>query len=575
MSLNLLRSAWLPVRRRQSGFTWISLAGLAPSGADDDQVVALAFPRPDWNAAVLEFLIGSIQAAFAPADLDDWHALWITPPNSEGFAQALAPLAWAFDVGAPGSGLGNGPRAFQDFDTLNDAESKDVAQLLIDAPGAITLTKNTDHFIKRGRTDLLCLPYAMAALITLQTYAPSGGAGHRTSMRGGGPMTTLIDPANLQASNVDTQTLWAKIWANVGYVPEEDDVPSCWPQGDPHWAAALPWLAPTHTSAGNEEIGPGGISALWLPYFACPRRIRLDIAADGKCALGGPGTFGVVAGYHTQNYGANYTNWMHPLTPYRAVAKGGSLPIHPNPGSRSYSGWVGVWGGGETKGLAQPLKDWRKRAHRAGLPTSVEVSAFGYNMDNMKARAWVDSTVPFYHADGDSHAVFLENAKCAIDAASKAASALGKAVMHARAGRFTFDTQGISTQWRKQDNAKHELADDARHAFWQETETEFRGWLDTLSRSPHDRDEGQRERWRKTLMAAVYRLFDRYADMPDEDCASSDQLKKWAVARSELGNFAWKDITKALGLSTTEPKTQTKRAPKKAKSTALLEGHSQ
>ncbi|WP_239500552.1 type I-E CRISPR-associated protein Cse1/CasA, partial [Streptococcus pneumoniae] len=65
----------------------------------------------------------------------------------------------------------------------------------------------------------------------LQTYAPSGGAGHRTSLRGGGPLTTLLAPARKGRA---VATLWDRVWTNV-------------PDADPDAGAAdpariFPWL---------------------------------------------------------------------------------------------------------------------------------------------------------------------------------------------------------------------------------------------------------------------------------------------------------------------------------------------
>ena len=98
----------------------------------------------------------------------------------------FARVAHAFDLDGPG------PRFLQDLDPLEGADDKEIAALLIDAPGAQTLRNNADLFVKRGGAPVLSRATAAMALCTLNAYAPSGGAGHRTSLRGGGPMTTLV-----------------------------------------------------------------------------------------------------------------------------------------------------------------------------------------------------------------------------------------------------------------------------------------------------------------------------------------------------------------------------------------------
>src|SRR5690606_10811453 len=96
----------------------------------------------------------------------------------------------------------------QDFTVLDD-EPKELAALLIDAPGGKTLKDNLDHFVKGGTLAGACASCTASALFTLQTNAPSGGVGHRVGLRGGGPLTSLLLPENVHAS------LWQKLWLNV------------------------------------------------------------------------------------------------------------------------------------------------------------------------------------------------------------------------------------------------------------------------------------------------------------------------------------------------------------------------
>lgn len=549
---NLLASPWLPARRQRTGFAWISADQLAPADAGDDPVVALAFPRPDWNAAVTEFLIGVICAAMGPPSAGAWRKAWQSPPTTTQLAEALAPLVARFN------GDGEGPLAFQDHAPLAGAEEKDIAQLLIDAPGAITLTKNTDLFIKRDRTPALCLPYAYAALITLQAYAPSGGAGHRTSMRGGGPLTTLVDPPH-------PPTLWHRLWANV---PLATDRPAGWSDDDPRWGKTLPWLAPTLVSDSKQEVGPDS-APHWLAYFACPRRIRLQVEADGACALGGRGDFGIVRAYRTQNYGANYTNWRHPFSPHRPDGKGGFFPVHPNPGSRGYRGWLGIWG--ETpEDRSLPLREWPNKVSSLGLPRRIEVSAWGYDMDNMKARAWVDDRLPWFAFDDtqqEQQQAWLARAGAAINAASAAAAALGTAVRRMRAGEFVVNGQTGAVQLRVREEATPELSQDAQSLFWAETEGPFRDWLDQLAGDPEDAAQTLVRAWRDSLRRHALALFERTVGSPATIDVGPDTLKRWAVARRDLEsnftNHPKAEVTKLLGITVTDAKPRGRRTAEK------------
>src|SRR5699024_10547476 len=97
----------------------------------------------------------------------------------------------------------------QDLDPLEEARIAPVSGLLIDAPGANGIKNNTDFFVKRGQAQQLCADCAALALYTIQANGPAGGAGFRTGLRGGGPLTTLILPDEANSS------LWHKLWLNV------------------------------------------------------------------------------------------------------------------------------------------------------------------------------------------------------------------------------------------------------------------------------------------------------------------------------------------------------------------------
>ena len=216
MVFNLITTPWLEVRRA-SGTREVIRPCEMTEGFDTDPILALDFPRPDWNGALTEFLIGLTFLGLAPDDAEDWAELYRAPPSAAALENAFAAIARAFDLD------GDGPRAFQDLDPLDSAEPKPLSGLLIEAPGENTSKNNADLFNKRGGAGSLCLPYVAAALVTLQTYAPAGGAGHRTSMRGGGPLTTLLTPVRKSASAC---TLWDRIWANVPYAgPEPASAP--------------------------------------------------------------------------------------------------------------------------------------------------------------------------------------------------------------------------------------------------------------------------------------------------------------------------------------------------------------
>ena len=132
-----------------------------------------------------------------------------------------------------------------------------------------------------------------------------------------------------------------------------------------------------------------------------PRRIRLrfDDAEARRCGLTGDRDSVVVSSYRTRNYGVDYSEgFQHPLTPYyrRKATDVVKLAVHPSPGGISYRLWPGLVVPSEDRlrEPAQVVRHWQERARSVGR---VRFAAFGYDMDNMKARAWIEGEMPLLH----------------------------------------------------------------------------------------------------------------------------------------------------------------------------------
>ena len=183
MSLNLIADAWIPVRCTNGRRL------IRPDQIAEADVLFPDWPRADLNIACLELLIGLVYLADPALEVEDWADRQADP---EHLRAALAPLAPAFDLG------GDGPRFLQDierFETANaKAEINAPDMLFIDSAGGNTAKNNADLMVRRGRYPRLDPALAAMALYTLQSQAPAGGAGNRTSMRGGGPLVTLAEP---------------------------------------------------------------------------------------------------------------------------------------------------------------------------------------------------------------------------------------------------------------------------------------------------------------------------------------------------------------------------------------------
>jgi CRISPR system Cascade subunit CasA len=268
----------------------------------------------------------------------------------------------------------------QDYD-LPDVESKEIAALLIEAPGGKTVRDNLAHFVKGGTVKGMTPHWAALALFTLQINAPAGGVGNRVSLRGGGPMTTLILPPEGESN-----TLWHQLWLNILTQEQMESLADGSLPDDP--ATIFPWLAPTRTSDKNGiETHPGDGHCCQM-YWSMPRRIRLlfDSVQVGRCDLSGESCSRLVTGYITKNYGINYAgDWRHPLPPYSVDPKKGALPIKAQPGGIGYRHWLGLIVADE-KNQKQPAKViqvYQNNTRRRVIGGDVQprVWAFGYDMD--------------------------------------------------------------------------------------------------------------------------------------------------------------------------------------------------
>ena len=537
VAFNLIEARWLPVRRADG-----ELARIAPweiTTASDGGGVseALAPPRPDFAGALTEFLIGLLQVTTSPDEEEEWWDWWHAPPDATALRDAAAGVRHAFDLD------GDGPRFMQDLEEL-ESDPVSVGRLLIDAPGAKTLRDNTDLFVKRGRVGALCRPCAAAALFTLQAYAPSGGAGHRVSLRGGGPLTTVV-VAN--APGRAAPTLWSRLWPNV--LPRIDLVAGWDPAAPAGEAAVFPWLAPTRTSGkGGRATYPQDMDPNHM-YWGMPRRIRLDFtpAAGETCDLCGGEDEVLVRTYRTRPHGMNYEGaWRHPLTPYVKRPDGTWLPMHAQPGGVSYRHWLALTAEGTDRRRAKVVAHFLRDRQVDLSEERPRLAAFGYDMDNMKARAWYESEMPLWASpsDDEPRERFEKNVELLVTGADEAARSVLRSV---RAAWFSRRT-----------DARGDLGYIGER-FWRKTEDDFfrllAGIQDAIEAAPGDSDAPvpQREAWRDILVHAGTALFD---DLVDTEGLELKDFRRVVMARRVLTRtLRYGKVPKALRLPE-KPKTE-------------------
>ncbi len=537
--MNLLQEPWMPVRLRDGTREWIS-----PCRLSDTEIVAFDADRPDFNGALAQFAIGLLQTTSPANSASEWRQWFKTPPDQPTLREWFAAIEEAFIFD------GDGARFMQDRN-LQTEEFVAISTLLIEAPGENAVKNNTDLFIKRAHVRALCPRCAATALLALQINAPSGGAGHRTGLRGGGPLTTLITSAADQGNG-----LWHDIWLNVR---ERDSfLAQCGDATKAELHLRFPWLADiTGIQAADGETAPAQVHPDHA-FWAMPRRIRLDFEqlSAGTCDICAMPSERRLQRYATRNYGLNYKGaWEHPLSPYYETT-GGWLPLHPQPGGLGYRQWLG-WLAGAGADPQRPRKPARVVEHALQergrqLGTNLRLWAFGYDMDNMKARCWYEATVPLYGLG-----------MCSKDAQREVEVEVGQHLAAAEMAAF-FLRSGVKEAWFGADARGDFSHIDA--SFWSSTEPAFYRQLEARIAAARDEQAFDRvaasERWLGTLQRNVLRLFDEI--FVGAGAVERQHPRRAAEARRKLrAGLYGKKLRESLGLPVAEP------APgKKAKRTS-------
>lgn len=545
--MNLLHDPWIPVRDEAGARHWIT-----PEQLSDPRWRAFEANRPDFNGALAQFAIGLLQTTTPVDSPIEWRRCLNNPPAADTLRLWFAPVtdAFVFD--------GDGARFMQDIDLGREGVAvNEVAALLIDSPGEQALKNNTDHFVKRNQINAMCRACTTIALFTLQLNAPAGGAGHRTGLRGGGPLTTLVlapDPASLW------QHLWMNVTLRSDFLGQGGDKTLHEPQ------SSFPWLGPIsdlQAPGPKGQIAQSQVHPAHL-HWTMPRRIRLEVAQQthGTCDACGRDGQALFVRYATKNYGLNYKGeWSHPLSPYYKT-KEGWLCVHPQPGGIGYRHWL-AW----VLGVATDRQEVRvaRVVHRVlslspqTVQGTLRLWAFGYDMDNMKARCWYEATLPLYHL-----------ADCSLGA---------RQALQAEVGRWLAAVDLVASYLRSVIKDAWFDADargDFSHVdatFWSTTEPAFYHHLQALIETTRQGIEHPplptREAWHRLLAVTAMRLFDEH--FVGAGLVEQQNPRRIALARKRLlRNLYGPKLCAALGLPVDEPAPKSSHKPAKRRTKEIV-----
>jgi CRISPR system Cascade subunit CasA len=205
--------------------------------------------------------------------------------------------------------------------------------------------------------------------------------------------------------------------------------------------------------------------------------------------------------YETKNYGLNYKGaWDHILSPYYET-KEGWLPLHPQPGGFGYRHWLPwVMCLSADKKRQRPARvvDYLREHRGRAVKGQLRLWAFGFDMDNMKARCWYESTLPLYAL-----------ADCGKEAQINVENEVSVWLAGAEIAAY-FLRGAVKDAWFGADARGDFSAIDA--SFWSATEAAFYRQLKTLIEVAREDSEADplpvREAWHQHLAQTCRHLFD-------------------------------------------------------------------
>jgi len=136
---NLLFDSWIPVKTRNGENKPIKAYEIVQK-----DIIVLDAPRADFNAALMQFLIGLLQTVFAPENPRAWRKFFNQPHSENQLKEKFKSIKEAFYLD------GDGFRFMQDALAKNAGKRGPIPieEMIFGAPGESGKNKNQDHFIR-------------------------------------------------------------------------------------------------------------------------------------------------------------------------------------------------------------------------------------------------------------------------------------------------------------------------------------------------------------------------------------------------------------------------------------------
>lgn len=294
--MNLLKDAWIPVRNG-ADFQQITYKELLCSEQSECQV---ALPRDDLEMACIQMLAALTQVIFMPADKKELRTRIKTPLTEQEYETEVKKYEEWFDLAHP-------KWPFMQVKGVN-GEWTSIQKLMIGMP-EITSKSASAHAFFNEPTEVRSISSGITAiaLFNQASNSPSFGGGFKGSLRGAGPISTMVMSTNLRKT----------VWENVLH---EDGVRDLIPWYDETKENDKPvWVDPVPKG----DIQPHSIGLI-RGLFWQPAHIEL-VKADKlmSCDLVGGANQECYEGFRKERYVYDLKGvWPHPYSPRQFESDG-------------------------------------------------------------------------------------------------------------------------------------------------------------------------------------------------------------------------------------------------------------
>lgn len=296
--MDLLQDKWIPVRQVNGGTPQaITLEQLLCG----DKHWLLSLPRDDMELAALQLLICLVQVSWIPENEQALHSYVTKPLSMDAFRQGISKWQDTFCLDHP-------EHPFMQVKGVDAKEPTGMDKLLAGLTGATNCT-----FINEpGQGEALCCGCTAIALFNQANNAPSFGGGFKSGLRGGSPVTTLVQAVDSRFTDLRT-TIWLNVLTHSSLVTL---------MGDELQLSQLPtWQQPIVAGASIAAANTGLVRGL----FWQPDHIELCPAIGaGQCTGCGQHVDQRYSGFFKAKF--NFTvdgTWPHPHSPRLLQVKKG------------------------------------------------------------------------------------------------------------------------------------------------------------------------------------------------------------------------------------------------------------